>query len=104
MPAGQAVVRQGEPDTRYFVLDEGTLEVAVDGRPVAALGPGEGFGEVALLRGGVRTATVTARTDAVVRVLDRAVFLAALRSDGGASLQAADAVAQERLDRAAPAA
>jgi predicted MFS family arabinose efflux permease len=99
--AGAVVVRQGDSGTLYYVVDEGTLDVAVDARVVGTLTAGEGFGEVALLRGGVRTATVTARSDAVVWALDGGVFLSAL-SGRGRSLAAAHAVAEARLGRAAP--
>lgn len=67
------------------------------------MGPGEGFGEIALLREGVRTATVTAQEPSVLWALDGDVFLAALRVDGGRALAALDAVAEENLRRAAPA-
>ena len=99
--SGGVVVQQGDPGTLYYVVDAGVLDVTVDARLVAEVGPGEGFGEVALLRAGVRTATVTARTEAVIWALDGAVFLAAL-SGRGRSMEAADAVARARLARAAP--
>ena len=84
-------------------MDSAAPGVQVDGRPVRELGPGKGFGEVALLRRGVRTATVTAHEPSVVWSLDGEVFLAAMRADGGRALTALDAVAQDNLRRAAPA-
>jgi CRP-like cAMP-binding protein len=65
--------------------------------------PGEGFGEVALLRGGIRTATLVAAAPSVLWSLEGAVFLAALRADGGRALAALDAIAEENLRRASPA-
>ena len=103
LAAGEAAARQGEPGRTWFLVETGRLGVRVDGRPVRDLGPGEGFGEIALLRQGVRTATVTADEPSVVWALDGDVFLAALRADGGRALAALDAVAQEHLRRAAPA-
>jgi MFS family permease len=100
-PADQ-VVRQGESGSTWFLVDEGRLDADVDGRTVRTLVPGDAFGEIALLRQGVRTASVTARTPAVLWSLEGSVFLAALRADDGTALAALDALAQERLAHAAP--
>ena len=99
----EAAARQGEPGSTWFVVETGRLRVLVDGRPVREIGPGEGFGEIALLRQGVRTATVTALVPSVLWALEGDVFLAALRADGGRAMSALDAVAQDNLRRAAPA-
>ena len=83
-PAGGVVVAEGEPGERLYLISAGHAEVSAEGPkgpvPLAALGPGEMFGEIALLEpGGKRTATVTATTPllalslaapAVGRVLD----------------------------------
>ena len=100
---GEVAVRQGDPGDAYYLVDGGTLTVTVDGRDVAVLGPGEGFGEVALLHGGTRTATLTADGPVVLQALDGADFLTALTGTRGRGLAAAERVAQERLRRAAPA-
>lgn len=102
-PAGTDVVTQGAPGSTWYVVDDGRLRVTVDGRAVTELEEGGAFGEVALLRGGVRTATVTALDDAALWELDRDDFLAALGGPGGAATQAAEAVAAAHLRRAAPA-
>ncbi len=60
VPAGHIVFNQGDIGDRYFVIESGEAEVIGDGRLVARLGPGEGFGEIALLRRIRRTATVRA--------------------------------------------
>lgn len=101
-PAGEVVVRQGDPGTTFCVLDSGVLAVAVDGREVATLGPGDSFGEIALLRDGTRTATLTARTPAVLWVLEGRRFVERLGAGDGRALAAADLVASTRLQRAAP--
>ena len=72
------------------------MEVAVDGRPGNELGPGESFGEIALLRDVPRTATVTARTDAVLYALERDAFVPAV-TGSGPSLSAAEGVIGMRL-------
>jgi MFS family permease len=95
-PAGEEIVRQGEPGDDFFLVKEGTLDVHVDGRKVQTLGPGESFGEIALLRNVPRTATVIARTDAELYALERRVFLAAV-TGFAPSLSAAEAVIGMRL-------
>ena len=63
-PAGTVVVRQGdERGIGFFVITEGTARVSSGGESVAVLGPGDHFGEIALIGDRVRTATVTAETD-----------------------------------------
>jgi hypothetical protein len=96
VPAGDVIVRQGESGDRFYLIEAGTVEVAVDGRPGHELGPGEGFGEIALLRNVPRTATVTARTDAVLYALERDAFVPAV-TGSGPSLSAAEGVIGMRL-------
>lgn len=61
--AGTVIAREGDPGIGLFVIVSGEAEVSIGGKKKATLGPGEYFGEVALLDGGPRTATVTASTD-----------------------------------------
>ena len=72
--AGTAVVSEGERGDRWYVVGEGSLRVSRDGVPLATLGRGDGFGEIALVRGVPRSATVTADTDALVYSLDEPAF------------------------------
>ncbi|TML95522.1 MAG: cyclic nucleotide-binding domain-containing protein [Actinobacteria bacterium] len=59
--AGTSVVRQGQMSgVGFFVITEGEAYVSVDGSEVARLGPGDHFGELALISERVRSATVTA--------------------------------------------
>jgi MFS family permease len=96
VPAGDVIVRQGEPGDRFYLIEDGTVDVAVDGRPPHQLGPGDSFGEIALLRNVPRTATVTARTDAVLYSLEREDFVPAV-TGSGPSLSAAEGVIGMRL-------
>jgi hypothetical protein len=95
-PAGEEIVRQGAPGDLFYVIEDGTVEVSVDGQPGHELGRGESFGEIALLRDVPRTATVTARTDVVLYALDRDAFIPAV-TGSGPSLSAAEAVIGMRL-------
>ncbi len=80
--AGAVIVRQGEPAESAYLIVEGTVEVSRNGGPIAELGPGETFGEAALVSGGERTATVTAESDVTVRVLTRAALDAEVQRGG----------------------
>jgi CRP-like cAMP-binding protein len=63
-PAGTVVVKQGdERGIGFFVITDGTARVSAGGEDLAVLGPGDHFGELALVGDRVRTATVTAETD-----------------------------------------
>jgi CRP-like cAMP-binding protein len=103
LPDGDAVISQGDPGDRYYVLDAGEVDVIVDGDGVTRLGPGDGFGELALLRDAPRAATVVARGPIRVLTLEREAFLRAVTGHQGAS-RAADAVVAAYRPRTAPAA
>jgi CRP-like cAMP-binding protein len=76
--AGTVLVREGSSGHEMFVIAAGTATVTIGGDVVAEVGPGDVFGEMALLDGGQRTATVTATTDMVVEVLSQPEFLSLL--------------------------
>jgi MFS family permease len=94
--AGETVIRQGDAGDRFYVLVEGTATVEIDGAPTRTLGPGEFFGEIALLRDVPRTATVRAVDDLRLYALERADFLAAVTGHAP-SREAADSLVAERL-------
>ena len=93
MAAGDVVIRQGDPSDRFYVIGSGTVVVTRPTRPVlpasCAMGPDEVFGELGLLSGAPRSATVTAATDGLLLALDADAFLDlvddARRSAGGCS-------------------
>jgi Cyclic nucleotide-binding domain/Major Facilitator Superfamily len=99
--AGQAVFRQGDPADRFYVIETGTADVIGDGHLVTTLGPGEGFGEIALLRSVPRTATVRAATDLELQALTCARFLPVVTGFPPSSREAGTEV-EEMLDRFSP--
>jgi MFS family permease len=94
--AGSTVVREGEPGERFYVVGSGRVDVSQNRRVLATLGPGEYFGEIALLREVPRTATVVAREDSELLTLERDEFVAAVTGHAE-SKEAADAVIGARL-------
>jgi CRP-like cAMP-binding protein len=59
-PAGTVIAREGDPGIGLFIIAGGEADVSIGGKKKASLGKGDFFGEIALLDGGPRTATVTA--------------------------------------------
>jgi CRP-like cAMP-binding protein len=94
--AGDVVVRQGDSGDLFYLVEKGRLRVEIDGRPVGDLGPGEAFGEIALLRDIPRTATVVAVEDTSLAGLERDEFIAAVTGHAP-SREAADSVIAQRL-------
>jgi CRP/FNR family transcriptional regulator, cyclic AMP receptor protein len=76
--AGQAIIKEGRTGLEFFVIVGGQAEVTRKGKTVGRLGPGDFFGELALLDNSPRDATITALTPMEVIVLTRAEFNAAL--------------------------
>jgi len=75
LPEGTVLCREGENADRWWIVEDGLAEVTVGGLYVATIGPGESVGELALLDGQARNATVTASTDMVLHEVDGALFL-----------------------------
>jgi CRP-like cAMP-binding protein len=75
---GESACRQGEFGDQFYVIVSGEFEVLVDGERVRTLGPGDSFGDIALLRRIPRTATVTALDSARVVTVRRRAFLEAV--------------------------
>ncbi len=72
---GSVLVEQGTPGLEFFVVVEGSATASRNGLQLAVLEPGSFFGELALLDGGERTATVVAATDMKLLVLTRHEFM-----------------------------
>ena len=89
-------MREGDEGDRFYIVESGTLAVSRDGAQITEIGPGESFGEIALLRDVPRTATVTASSAVVLLSLDRRHFIPAVTGHGDAN-EAAELVISSRM-------
>jgi CRP/FNR family cyclic AMP-dependent transcriptional regulator len=96
VPAGKVLAQEGDLGHEFFVIDEGTAEVTRAGGHVADLGPGDFFGEMALLEEDRRNATVTASSPARVIIMTRQNFRAVDRTMPGVHAAVAEAIAARR--------
>ena len=77
--AGRRVIRRGDPGDRFYVIDQGRLTVSrQEGESIATLGPGDFFGETALITGEPRNANVDAASDVTLYSLDAESFRTAM--------------------------
>ena len=97
--AGDVLMAKGAPGDTFLVIDSGEAAVTDGERSLGIVGPGAGIGEIALLRGGIRTATVTALTKVHAQSFDAGSFLAAV--SGPAAMEATSVILLERLARSA---
>ncbi len=91
--AGTVIAREGERGIGLFLILEGETKVTIGGKTKAKLGPGEFFGEVALLDGGPRTATVTAVTAVKLLGITGWVFRGLLQEHPTIALKTLESVA-----------
>jgi hypothetical protein len=101
LAAGEVLIREGEPGDRFYAVAGGRLQVTIGGVPIATNLRGDGIGEIALLYGVPRTATVTAASPATVFALSREDFLCAVTGHTPTA-RAATAIADERLAQDRP--
>ncbi len=90
---GTVIAREGERGVGLFLILEGQCKVSIGGKTKAKLGPGDFFGEVALLDGGPRTATVTALTPVRLVGITGWVFRGLLMEHPSIALKTLEAVA-----------
>jgi CRP-like cAMP-binding protein len=90
---GTVIAREGERGVGLFLILEGQCNVSIGGKTKAKLGPGDFFGEVALLDGGPRTATVTALTPVRLVGITGWVFRGLLMEHPSIALKTLEAVA-----------
>jgi CRP-like cAMP-binding protein len=79
VPAGTAIARQGQPGNEFYLIVDGSARVEVSPRKRSKLAPGAYFGEMSLLDGGERSATVVAETPMRLLVIKRRDFTTLLR-------------------------
>ncbi|GIY19487.1 cAMP-dependent protein kinase regulatory subunit [Caerostris darwini] len=72
--AGEIIIQQGDPGDNFYVIDQGEVEVFVNGQLVTTIGDGGSFGELALIYGTPRAATVKAKTDIKLWAIDRDTY------------------------------
>ncbi len=83
---GETLTREGEPGDTFYIVTDGRLDVSQRGTVVAQLGPGDFLGEISLVDGRPRTATVTAVGPVQALVIRRADFLEMIEWDSAVRL------------------
>lgn len=102
VPAGRVLMRQGDPGHECFVIEEGTAKATIRGRKSVRMGPGESFGEMALLHRAPRSATVTAETDMRLLVLNAREFSTLMEDLPSVARKVLAAVAERLRDAERP--
>jgi CRP/FNR family transcriptional regulator, cyclic AMP receptor protein len=99
--ANASLVREGEPGESFFVVLSGEAKVVVGGRTVNRTLPGDHFGEISLLDGGNRTASVVSETPMILLLIERKDLQRLLRRDVSISMQLLKSMARaiRRIDR-----
>jgi cAMP-dependent protein kinase regulator/CRP/FNR family cyclic AMP-dependent transcriptional regulator/cGMP-dependent protein kinase 2 len=92
--SGTHLTSEGASGYTFFVIENGTVEVARDGRVVNTLGPGDFFGETAIVSGERRNATVTATSDVELLALFGTEFRILERDWPGVAERIAETIAQ----------
>lgn len=101
--AGKVVIREGEEGDSFFIIARGKADVTVGGptgvgRSVRTLGPGDYFGEMSLLTGAPRTATVRALEDMELLVVDKAAFREILVANPGVAERLSETISRRQLE------
>jgi CRP/FNR family cyclic AMP-dependent transcriptional regulator len=92
-PSGTVIAAEGAPGAGLFIIQQGQCDVSIGGRKVNRLGAGDFFGEMALLDGGPRTATVTATSDLTLFALTEWTFRGLLVEHPSIAIRTLEAMA-----------
>jgi CRP-like cAMP-binding protein len=98
LPAGKHLLDEGRLPHEFFVIVDGEVEVLHEEQRLATLGPGDFFGEIALIEHGRRTASVVTTTPTTLAVMSPASFAAMRREMAEVALRIDDAI-RERMER-----
>jgi CRP/FNR family transcriptional regulator, cyclic AMP receptor protein len=98
LPAGKHLLEEGRLPHEFFVILDGEVEVMHDGEHLATLGPGDFFGEIALIEHGRRTASVVAASPTSLAVMSPIAF-DAMRREMPRVAERVEAVIRERMSR-----
>ena len=93
--AGDTVTQEGAGGAGFFIVESGEADVSVAGDPRGSIGPGDYFGEIALLTGSDRTATITAKTDLVCYGMTPWDFRPLVESNAGIAWKLMTAMAEK---------
>ena len=91
---GATIVKEGDPGDSFYVILEGQAKVLRGGRTINRLIPGDFFGEISLLDGGERSASVVSETPMVLMELKQRKFFKMLNQEPGLSLKMMERLAQ----------
>lgn len=94
LPAGRELTREGAPGAEFIVIADGAADVRRRGRKVNTLGRGDFLGEISLVTGAPRTATVTTTVPSRLLVLTAVAFRRLLREVPSLQLKVLDALAR----------
>jgi CRP-like cAMP-binding protein len=78
-PAGTVIIKEGDEGNHMYVVLEGELVISLKNKTLASSLPGEIVGEMALINSDIRSATVTAKTDCRLALIDQASFRSLLQ-------------------------
>jgi CRP-like cAMP-binding protein len=94
-PAGQALAEEGHGGVGFFIIEDGQARVTVGGQEVGRLGPGDYYGEIALIAETPRTATVTAETEVKALGLTSWEFRPLVESNASVAWKLLEALAKK---------
>lgn len=93
--AGETVTSEGKSGVGFFVIEDGQATVSIAGKNVRTLGPGDHFGEIALITGATRSATIVADTELRCHGLTPWEFRPLVEGNGAVAWKLLEQLAQQ---------